>query len=153
MLAGGCLCGSLRYETRAPALFVHVCHCTRCQKSSGSAFTISMLIETFNVALTQGTPDCWRITGASGTRYDITRCADCGTALWGRAHGRSEALAFVRVGTLDEPDRAPPMAHIHVGTRQRWVALPHDIPCFEEMYALDQVWSPESLARFRILGS
>jgi hypothetical protein len=56
-------------------------------------------------------------------------------------------MAFVRVGTLQEPGRLPPDIHIYTSTKQPWVLLPANVPAVDEFYELDQIWSPASLAR------
>jgi hypothetical protein len=56
-------------------------------------------------------------------------------------------VSFVRVGTLDEPDRLPPDIHIFTASKQPWVLLPPDRPAVPEYYDRDQYWPAESLAR------
>ena len=60
-------------------------------------------------------------------------------------------MRFVRVGTLDEPDRLPPDIHIFTASMQPWVVLPPDTPAVEEYYDRNEVWPEESLARRRAL--
>ena len=43
-LAGGCMCGALRYEVSAPPLMIYNCHCTNCQKIGGTAFNTSVIV-------------------------------------------------------------------------------------------------------------
>ena len=62
--------------------------------------------------------------------------------------------SFVRVGTLESPDRFPPDIHIFTSTKQPWVVLPPEVPAVEEFYDRDKVWSAASLARWRaVTGS
>ncbi|HEY0820932.1 MAG TPA: aldehyde-activating protein, partial [Rhizobacter sp.] len=61
--------------------------------------------------------------------------------------GSGDAVCFVRVGTLDEPDRLPPDIHIFTRSRQPWVVLPPDAKQVPEYYRASEVWPPESLAR------
>ena len=67
--------------------------------------------------------------------------------MWSNYAGAGDAVRFVRVGTLDEPDRVPPDAHIFTASKQPWVVLPPETPAFAEYYRSVDVWSPESLAR------
>jgi hypothetical protein len=60
-------------------------------------------------------------------------------------------MRFVRVGTLDDPDRFPPDVHIYTSTRQPWVVLPPEAMAVPEFYEYDKVWSPVSLERLRAL--
>jgi hypothetical protein len=68
--------------------------------------------------------------------------------LWSNYSGSGEAIRFVRVGTLDEPDRLPPDIHIFTSTKQPWVVLPPDARAVAEFYKLSEVWPKESLERF-----
>ena len=65
--------------------------------------------------------------------------------------GGGDAVRFMRVGTLDEPDRWPPDIHIYTMSKQPWVVLPPNIPAFEEYYDRDELWPKDSLERRRIL--
>jgi hypothetical protein len=60
-------------------------------------------------------------------------------------------LRFVRVGSLDEPDRQPPDIHIFPASKQPWVLLPPDVPAMPEYYDRKVHWPPESLERRRVL--
>jgi hypothetical protein len=68
-------------------------------------------------------------------------------ALWSHYAGAGPAVSFVRVGTLDEPDRLPPDIHIFTATKQPWVVLSPGTPVTEEYYDSKQHWPAESLAR------
>ena len=61
--------------------------------------------------------------------------------------GRLASCWFVRVGTLDEPDRHPPDVHIYTSSKQPWVLIPQGVPKFQEFYKLDDVWQESSLLR------
>ncbi|MDP6588298.1 MAG: GFA family protein, partial [Alphaproteobacteria bacterium] len=83
-------------------------------------------------------------------RYQSHRffCPECGTYVWSQyAGGRLAPCRFVRVGTLDEPDRHPPDVHIYTGSKQPWVLIPQDAPRFQEFYELGDVWPESSLVR------
>ena len=56
-LVGGCMCGALRYEVSAPPVMIYNCHCTNCQKISGSAFNVSVIIAEASLRFTKGEPD------------------------------------------------------------------------------------------------
>jgi hypothetical protein len=148
--AGGCGCGSLRYRlTRAP-LIVHCCHCRWCQRETGSAFVLNALIESDALELASERPELVPTPSASGKGQQIARCPTCRIAL--RSHyGGLAVLSFVRVGTLDEPDRFPPDVHIYTESRQPWVVLPSGARVFAQYYKSAEVWSPESLTRRKAL--
>lgn len=107
------------------------------------------MIEADRVVLLSGAPEVVDTPSQSGNGQKITRCPACRVALWGNYSGSGDAVRFVRVGTLDEPDRLPPDAHIFTASKQPWVVLPPDMPAFEEFYSRDDVWPEESLARRR----
>jgi hypothetical protein len=71
--------------------------------------------------------------------------------LWSNYAGAGDALHFIRVGTLDEPDRLTPDVHIYTSSKQPWVVLPPGTPAFEEYYDRNELWPEESLARRRAL--
>jgi hypothetical protein len=104
-------------------MFVNCCHCTWCQRETGSAFVINAIIETDRVRLLSGTPDVVRTPSRSGKGQKIVRCPDCRIAVWSHYAGAGLKIAFVRVGTLDHPDLCPPDVHIFTSTKQKWVQL------------------------------
>ena len=145
-LEGGCACGALRYRLESGPMFVHCCHCRDCQRQTGSAFVLNALIETDRIALLSGEPKPSAMPTDSGRPHHVYRCAGCGTAVWSE-YGGLATLRFVRVGTLDDPDRLPPDIHIFTASKQPWVMLPPDTPAVAEYYDRKQYWPAESLAR------
>lgn len=148
---GGCTCGMIRYRMTSAPMFVHCCHCRWCQRETGSAFAVNALIEADRVRLLQGTPEIVITPSNSGKGQKITRCPRCRIALWSNYAGAGDAVRFVRVGTLDRPDRLPPDIHIFTASRQPWVVLPPGVPAVPEYYDRDVHWPAASLARRRAL--
>ena len=148
-IAGGCACGGVRYRINHRPMFVHCCHCRWCQRESGASFALNALIESDRVALLKGSPETVNTPSESGKGQKIVRCPDCRVALWSHYAGAGDAISFIRVGTLDDPDRLPPDVHIYTASKQPWVVLPPETPAFEQYYERDQVWPEESLARRR----
>jgi hypothetical protein len=144
---GGCACRAVRYRLLSGPLIVHACHCTECQRLGGGAFALNALIETDRLEVTNGEPHPVPVTGTSGKPQAIFRCPDCATALWSHYPGAGTKLAFVRVGTLDEPARLPPDIHIFTSTRLPWLELPEGARAVPEYYSSKEVWTAESLAR------
>ncbi len=144
---GGCACRALRYRLLSAPLIVHACHCTECRRLTGAAFAVNALIETRRLETLSGEPRPVPVTGTSGKPQAIFRCPDCATALWSHYPGAGTALAFVRVGTLDEPARLPPDIHIFTSTRLPWLALPEGARAVPEYYPARDVWPEESLER------
>ncbi|MEQ8858030.1 MAG: GFA family protein [Pseudomonadales bacterium] len=152
-LPGRCSCGAIRFEITAPPMFVHGCHCTWCQRETGTAFAINALVESAHVAVRRGTPELVTTPSASGRGQRIARCPACRVALWSHYAGMGEAVSFVRVGTLDEPGRFPPDVHIYVSSKLPWLALPAGAVAVPEYYDARELWPAASLARLRALRS
>ena len=150
-LTGGCDCRTVRYQMTTRPLFVHCCHCRWCQRETGAAFALNAMIESDRVVPLHGEPIAVNTPSSSGKGQKIARCPQCYIALWSNYAGAGDAIRFVRVGTLDEPDRLPPDIHIFTASKQPWVVLPPDTPAVEEYYDRKQFWPEESLERRRIL--
>jgi hypothetical protein len=150
-IEGGCTCRNVRYRMQTPPLFVHCCHCRWCQRETGAAFALNAMIEADRVVVMQGEPQIVATPSNSGRGQKITRCPTCWIALWSNYAGAGDAIRFVRVGTLDDPDRLPPDIHIFTSTKQPWVALPPGTPAVAEYYDRDRYWPAESLERRRVL--
>ena len=146
-LDGGCTCGAVRYRMTTTPLFVHCCHCTWCQRETGSAFAINAMIEADRVTLLKGEPEPVNTPSNSDKGQKIARCPTCRVAVWSHYAGAGERVCFVRVGTLDAPDRLPPDIHIFTSTKQRWVVLPPGTPAVAEYYQASRHWPKESLER------
>lgn len=142
---GGCDCRAIRYRLATAPMFVHCCHCRWCQRETGSAFAINALIEVDRVELLAGTPDEVRTPSESGRGQTIARCPTCRIALWSTYN--MPTVRFVRVGTLDNPDLAPPNVHIFTASKQPWVVLPAGAPAFPEYYVSPTLWPAESRER------
>ena len=145
-LTGGCACGALRYRLASRPMFVHCCHCRDCQRQTGSAFVLNALIETARVERLAGETRGVAVPTDSGRPHEIHRCPVCQTAVWSHYGGRP-ALAFVRVGALDDPSALPPDVHIYVRSKLPWIALPADVPAFPAYYDSKRLWPAESLER------
>jgi hypothetical protein len=146
-LAGGCDCRHVRYSLESRPLFVHCCHCRWCQRETGSAFVLNAMIETERVRLLAAEPVVVDTPSASGKGQKIARCPKCYIAVWSHYAGAGPAVRFVRVGTLDEPERLPPDIHIFTASKQPWVVLPRDTPAVPEYYDRKQLWPAASLQR------
>ena len=110
------------------------------------------MIEADRVTLTGGELQVVDTPSASGAGQKIARCPRCHIAVWSHYAGAGPVVRFIRVGTLDEPDRLPPDIHIFTASRQPWVVIPPGAPSVPEYYEREKYWPPESLARRRALG-
>jgi hypothetical protein len=150
-LEGGCTCRAIRYQMISAPLFVHCCHCRWCQRETGASFALNAMIEADRVVVLKGEPEVVATPSNSGKGQKIIRCPTCRIALWSNYAGAGDLVRFVRVGTLDEPDRLPPDIHIFTASKQPWVILPPGTPAVAEYYDRDRYWPEESLERRRAL--
>ncbi len=148
---GGCTCRAVRYRMTSRPIFVHCCHCRWCQRETGAAFALNAMIEAERVVLLSGAPECVNTPSNSGKGQKIWRCPTCKVAVWSNYAGAGDKIHFVRVGTLDDPDRVPPDIHIFTSSKQPWVVLPPDTPAVPEYYRRDEYWPVASLERRRAL--
>ena len=150
---GGCTCRRVRYRVTSKPMFVHCCHCRWCQRETGTAFALNAMIEADRVVLLSGEPEIVNTPSNSGKGQMIARCPKCRIAVWSNYGGMGDKVRFVRVGTLDEPDRMPPDIHIFTMSKQPWVVLPPGMPAVQEYYDSKQYWPAASLERRKaVLG-
>lgn len=128
-LTGRCRCENVRYRIETAPIITHACHCRLCQRFSGAVFRTVAMIETDRLTLIEGTTQVFH--GLRSQKQ--VRCADCGCALWTHHPDLGEALAFVGVGTLDHGERLSPEAHYFIRSKHPWIALPPEVPAFEEL--------------------
>ncbi|MFD2175028.1 GFA family protein [Rhodobacter lacus] len=145
-MEGSCTCGALRYRLLDAPMITHCCHCSWCQRESGSAFALNAVIETDKLEIT-GAFDYVMTPSASGKGQEIARCPICKVAVFSHYAGAGRVAAFVRVGTLKDPAACPPDVHIYTSTKLPWVVLPEGAKVFAEYYRSAEVWSPAALAR------
>jgi hypothetical protein len=144
---GGCSCGEVRYRLASDPMFVHCCHCLNCQRQTGSAFVVNLLIEADRVEVTAGEPTDVPVARDDGTEQLISRCPTCQVAVFS-LYGRP-GLRFVRAGTLDDPSWVEPNVHIYTRSKVPWVELPDSVPAFDVFYDTKQLWPAASLERAR----
>jgi hypothetical protein len=146
---GGCACGAVRYRLASDPLFVHCCHCLNCQRQTGSAFVVNLLIEADRVELLAGDPQPADVPRDDGSSQRIFRCPVCKVAIFSE-YGRPE-VRFVRGGTLDEPSSVSPDVHIYTRSKLGWVTLPESVPAFDVYYDMEKLWPAASLQRVAAL--
>jgi hypothetical protein len=141
---GRCLCGATHYRVTEEPLTVYACHCTDCQKRSGSAFGLSMWVRRSAVELTKGEAARQNSFGADGGPRQGRICAQCGTRLWSEPP-KHPNLSVVRPGTLDDTSWLKPVAHIWTKSAQPWFVFPPGATKFEtnpaDMRELVALWN------------
>lgn len=144
MREGGCTCGAVRYRLTSEPLFVHCCHCRSCQRQTGSAFVINLLIERERVEV-DGDTVAIDVARDNGSTQTIYRCPNCQIAVF--SEYTYPEVWFVRGGTLDEPRSVTPDVHIFTRSKVDWMTLPEGTPAVEVFYDLQELWPRESLER------
>jgi hypothetical protein len=132
-MTGGCQCGAVRYAIGAEPLTVYACHCTDCQRQTGAAFALSMVVPRTAIAIVKGAPKRWERPAshtASGTPTTCLFCPDCGNRLY-HLPSRNAAIAVVKPGTLDDTRELAIAGHIWTRSAQPWVAIPAHMLCYE----------------------
>jgi hypothetical protein len=146
-MQGHCTCGEIAYRLAEPPLVVHCCHCTWCQRETGSAFALNALIETRHIRRLSGRPAEWLVPSASGKGQTMVGCPTCGCTLWSHYSGAGRGFAFVRAGTLVDAASIAPDVHIYTSTAHPWITFPEGAQVFPEYYRRSTTWRPEALAR------
>ena len=150
--SGHCSCGSVKYHLTSDPIYVHCCHCRWCQRETGTAFALNALIETDRVIVETGSLEAVKIPTNSGKSQKIYRCSQCKIAIWSHyATPVGDKVSFVRIGTLDHPERIGPDIHIFTSSKQPWLELSDKVPVMQEFYDPKQYWPAQSLARYKKL--
>jgi hypothetical protein len=129
-LAGACLCGSVRFEVSEPLLGAEYCHCRRCQRRTGTAFSVSALAAPGSFRVTAGKD----LLGAFRPRDGWAKhfCRECGAHLYGQSQ-EDPAQICVRLGAIEGDPGVRPTVHQFVASAAPWAALPDDgLPRFEQ---------------------
>ena len=131
-LAGSCLCGSVRFEVTPPFTAFRYCHCSRCQKASGSAHAANAFVPAAQFAWRAGEPLVKRYDHAQAQRFAVWFCGTCGSRVPHQVRGRDDML--IPAGLLDQPpaDMPRPENSIFWGSRAPWYVEPHAMPCFND---------------------
>lgn len=129
-LAGGCLCGAVRYESSGASTGTGVCHCTHCQKTSGSAFSVNVFVKADAVTMT-GPVGEYTDTAESGRMVVRRFCKVCGSSLASLAEAYPGML-ILKAGTLDDRSGIKPGVQVWTQSKQSWVDLGPDLKAFEK---------------------
>jgi hypothetical protein len=127
-LTGGCLCGACRYELRAAPFVVYACHCTDCQRQTGSAFNMTMPAPRDAFSITKGEPAAFARTTARGRQTTIRFCGTCASRLFAESNPTTVAI---RPGTLDDTTWLTPAAQFYLSSAHAWARL-DDMPVSHE---------------------
>jgi hypothetical protein len=129
-ITGGCLCGGVRFEIREPLGAMTYCHCTRCQRRTGTAASAQARVAPGSLRIVQGESlvKCWRPSDGGA---DKCFCSECGGALFSR--NPDGAIRSVRMGSLDEDPHLTPRHRQFVAYAATWEPIPDDgVPRYAE---------------------
>ena len=128
---GGCQCGAIRYEiTGAPKRTV-VCHCTDCQRQSGAAFGMTLVVAEDDFRIVQGAVKTYASTSEAGRDKLGAFCPDCGTRIYHKPEWRKGTYS-VKPGTLDDTRGLTPDMHLWTSSKQPWVTIPDNVEAYEK---------------------
>jgi len=129
---GQCQCGNIRYRLNGEPLTYYVCHCKHCQLQSGSAFGLSLWVDSDDFELLKGQLSSWTEIADSGAKKVCAFCDQCGSRIY---HGFDEesAALTIKTGTLDNVHELTPIAHIWTSRTLPWVLpITGNIRCYEK---------------------
>ncbi len=124
-ITGGCQCGTIRYEVDGEPRQVVACHCTDCQRQSGSAFGMTMVVDEAAFRVTEGESKTFASTSATGRAKLGAFCPDCGTRIYHKPEWRRGTIS-VKPGTLDDTSWLRPQVHLWTSRKQGWVTTASD---------------------------
>ena len=129
---GSCLCGGVRFEVSPPFSAFRYCHCSRCQKASGSAHAANAFVPLHQFKWLAGEPLIKRYDLAQAQRFSVWFCSHCGSRVAHPVRGRDDML--IPAGLFDQApaDMPKPGNSIFWGSRASWYVLPSDHPCNEQ---------------------
>ena len=123
-MTGGCLCGQVHYSANADPVFVGVCHCTHCQKQTGTAFSVIVGIPKSALSV-QGQLKAFHDIGDSGQPVDRNFCPECGSPIFTDA-AAVPGVAFIKAGTFDDTSWLDPKVHFYCDSKEQWTPMPED---------------------------
>ena len=126
---GSCQCGAVTLSVEMPALLTYACFCTSCQKRTGSAFSMGLVVPTSTLQV-EGELTAWSRTsdkGFTNTRYS---CADCGNIIYG-VDDSGMGLAKLQAGLLEDTSTVEPEVYLFARSKPPWVSLPGNARPFD----------------------
>ena len=128
---GGCSCGKVRYSGEAEPIFAGVCHCTACQKTTGSSFSSVVAVPAPALTVT-GEVKVYDSKGDTGQATHSSFCPNCGSPVTATAD-IMQGVVMIRTGTLDDSSWVKPTMEIYCDSKMPWVALGGELKSFPKM--------------------
>lgn len=129
---GQCLCGSVIYEISADPVLTANCHCTHCQKATGTAFSSNVVIPEDSFQISGDTLTDYVDRGDSGLELHRYFCNQCGSPLYTRADAMP-GVSIVKAGTLNDTSSYTPAINIWCESKMQWVINDEGTPAFNRM--------------------
>ena len=127
--SGSCQCDQVKYTLADGDYRLNICHCKDCQRQSGSAFGLSLIVPFEAFQLTSGKLKSFQLKASSGRTKTCAFCPDCGV----RIYNQTTASISVKPGTLDDTSWLGPDAHYWTESKQAWVSPQSNIPIHEPL--------------------
>lgn len=128
---GACHCGRVRYRCTAAPEFTFYCHCSDCQRTAGSPFSVELMIPADGFRI-EGKLGTYTVSGDSGKPVHRFFCPHCGSGLYLECES-DPGYVFVKAGTLDDASWVNPEMHIYTAAQQPWVELNDSLPRYEKV--------------------
>lgn len=117
-VTGSCLCGEVTYQYVGPIKIFQYCHCTRCQKFTGSAHASNIIIDPEQFQWLKGEKSVGRFELPDAKHFATSFCKKCGSSLpWLTQSGKA---VVIPAGTLDDDPKAQPTHNIYFADRAPW---------------------------------
>lgn len=132
--SGGCLCGALRYRTHGVPVRTAVCHCTFCQRRTGSATAplASFPCDRVELKFDNGALGVYEHRSDESQRWlRMHFCKRCATTVMLTLE-KWPGICVIAGGSFDERDWFAVERHVWTRSAQRWVGLPEDVECFAQ---------------------
>jgi hypothetical protein len=129
---GGCVCGSIRYRVQGEPVRAYVCHCTFCQRFTGSAFSVITWFNEENVEITgDGIATYDHTVDDTNRWFRLHFCGRCGTTFMATEE-RQPGIRLIMVGTFDDPNWVQLKRSIWMRSAQKWVVMPDQLEQYEK---------------------
>lgn len=128
---GGCHCGAVRYSCEQEPEYTFYCHCTDCQKTTGSPMAMELMVPDSTFKST-GEVASYVVTGDSGNAVTRCHCANCGSGVF-LTCASDPGYIFIKVGSLDDASWVEPQMHIFTASKQKWLVINDGLPQFAGM--------------------
>lgn len=130
MIQGSCMCGAVKYEYTGDFGTITICHCSDCRKAQGSSAVVAAPVDASKFRWTQGEELITEYESSPGKKRAF--CKRCGSPLYSR-RDREPRLLRLRMGSIDTPVEATPVAHIYVSDLPPWAELDDDLPRYDTL--------------------